>query len=114
MDTPTSKARIERVALPPWGNEINVNADGGFTPGPGGRLRTHSANKCGPGFCCLHNPSDHVLKDAPMTIRMDREVPLIERICEHGVGHADPDSVAYFQRDGKNASVGVHGCDGCC
>lgn len=30
-----------------------------------------------------------------------------------GVGHPDPDSVAYFERH-DITHMGVHGCDGCC
>lgn len=62
--------------------------------------------------CPFHGPSDHPLKDAPMCLRMDKS-GLVERICEHGVGHDDPDSVAYLQKHG-NMWAGVHGCDGCC
>jgi len=41
----------------------------------------------------------------------------MERICEHGVGHPDPDSVAYTRRTKGDDAAGaqsVHGCDGCC
>lgn len=41
----------------------------------------------------------------------------MERICPHGVGHPDPDHIAFVERvAGKDvASVeAVHGCDGCC
>ena len=33
---------------------------------------------------------------------------IMERICEHGVGHPDPDDKRVREGDG------VHGCDGCC
>ena len=36
-----------------------------------------------------------------------------ERICEHGVGHPDPDSLEFFRSIGVT-SMGIHGCDGCC
>ena len=42
-----------------------------------------------------------------------RESSLIERTCEHGVGHPDPDSLAYFERHGVT-HMGSHGCDSCC
>jgi hypothetical protein len=41
----------------------------------------------------------------------------MERICPHGVGHPDPDHLAFVEeRYGTDeASVeSVHGCDGCC
>jgi hypothetical protein len=43
----------------------------------------------------------------PQLWRSDRG--LMERLCEHGVGHPDPDEI--------NLGLGgraVHGCDGCC
>lgn len=76
-----------------------------------GIYEIHEKTDC-TGPCPFHNPSDHPLKDAEINIRMDKS-GLVERICEHGVGHDDPDSVAYFHSiDEKWA--GVHGCDGCC
>lgn len=67
--------------------------------------------------CVIHNPSDHPLKDAPTHWRVagpwDINPSHMERICEHGVGHPDPDSVAYRIRHGQDG-LEVHGCDGCC
>lgn len=74
------------------------------------RIRIHTKNSCSPGFCAWHNPSDHHMKDWPKIIRMDRQDQLTERICEHGVGHPDPDTLAYLNNDWS----GAHGCDGCC
>lgn len=74
-------------------------------------FRIHSKSAC-TGYCPFHNPSDHPLKDAEIHIRSDKDM-LVERICEHGIGHDDPDSVAYFHSKGK-MWAGVHGCDGCC
>lgn len=37
----------------------------------------------------------------------------VERFCDHGIGHSDPDSVAFFSKNGLHGT-GVHGCDGCC
>ena len=70
----------------------------------------HSLNQCAGEFCPLHNPSEHKMKDWPTNIR---DSNLVERMCEHGVGHPDPDSVAYFERRGIT-HMGIHGCDGCC
>lgn len=70
----------------------------------------HHPDDCAGEFCVLHNPSWHHMRDWPTLIRTSG---LVERICEHGVGHPDPDSVAYFERKGIEA-MDVHGCDGCC
>lgn len=46
-----------------------------------------------------------------------RESALVERTCPHGVGHPDPDSLAWMNKTGgrKNRGWwGIHGCDGCC
>jgi hypothetical protein len=61
----------------------------------------------------VHNPSDHHLRDWPMHLR---ETTLVERMCQHGVGHPDPDSAAYMDRlYGHRAGTwSTHGCDGCC
>lgn len=64
-----------------------------------------------PEHCFIHNPSNHHMRDWPMVIRSSS---LIERTCEHGVGHPDPDSARFLNwRDGS-LFWGVHGCDGCC
>lgn len=65
------------------------------------------------GHCPIHAPSDHHMVDWPVELRSGG---LMERICEHGVGHPDPDSYAYFESlNPKDAwAWGVHGCDGCC
>ncbi len=74
-------------------------------------IQVHSKKTCVKP-CPFHAPSNHPLNKALMTIRVDKNF-LVERICEHGVGHDDPDSTAWFHKNGK-AWVGVHGCDGCC
>lgn len=73
---------------------------------------THRKEDCVGDHCAIHNPSDHPLKDAPMTFRADK-MGLIERQCEHGVGHTDPDSLAFIA-GGEETYLGSHGCDGCC
>lgn len=84
-------------------------------PGPYPGLRTHSPDQCSGEFCSLHNPSAHPLSNAPLNWRSDRT--LMERICEHGIGHPDPDHLAHVRRTrGEAAASGesVHGCDFCC
>lgn len=46
----------------------------------------------------------------PIQWRNDKSTA--ERVCEHGLGHPDPDDVGYHRRQGRD--VTVHGCDGCC
>lgn len=74
-------------------------------------LRTHPPDACAGRACCVHNPSEHRMVDWPRFWRGDRQ--LMERLCEHGVGHPDPDDVAYARTQG-NTVQGIHGCDGCC
>ena len=74
-----------------------------YTTGTGQVLRVHSKKDCVGPHCPIHNPSDHHMKDWPTHWRDD--LGILERICEHGVGHPDPDDVH---------ADPVHGCDGCC
>lgn len=87
-------------------------------------LRTHGPAQCVGEYCCIHNPSDHPLRDAPMNWRGDRG--LMERLCQHGVGHPDPDDLTHKQRvfmqrydesyreRYEARAFAIHGCDGCC
>lgn len=88
----------------------------------GVKWKTHPVSSCAGSNCCFHNPSDHPLKNARLISRPDRAyvsesgvfMLLMERVCPHGIGHADPDSVAWLNSvEGPN-HWGVHGCDGCC
>lgn len=74
-----------------------------------GPLRVHSRYMCKGMWCAIHNPSDHPLKSRPLNWRGH----VMERICEHGVGHPDPDDLAWRESQGI-PSYPVHGCDGCC
>jgi hypothetical protein len=70
-------------------------------------LMVHNRSRCQGQHCCIHNPSDHHMRDWPQNWRGDRNI--MERICPHGIGHPDPDdpkSKIYYES--------VHGCDGCC
>lgn len=77
-------------------------------------VRTHDESACADdAACCIHKPSDHPLRDAPLNWRSDRG--LMERVCIHGVGHPDPDDIAHKERTISDAwAYAVHGCDGCC
>lgn len=76
-------------------------------------LKVHSKNSCTGPWCCIHRPSIHKMNDWPAFFRADKEW-LVERICQHGIGHPDPDSVLYHASYRGDFSMGVHGCDGCC
>lgn len=71
----------------------------------------HSSDQCAGRACVIHNPSDHSMRGFPTNWRGDRGI--MERICPHGVGHPDPDDLAYLESIGRKGE-GVHGCDGCC
>ena len=71
--------------------------------------------------CAVHSPSpSNRLATWDFVVRLDK-YGLMERFCEHGVGHTDPDSLAWCHRHfddrfgSKNVrALGLHGCDGCC
>lgn len=86
-----------------------------YKTGTGQNLRVHAAADCKGEHCVIHKPSSHVMRGFPTHWRGDRD--LMERICPHGIGHPDPDDIAF-----KRALMGdkyadceaIHGCDGCC
>lgn len=84
--------------------------------GPDGSIlnNVHPRTDCEGHACCLHAPSNHVMRDFPLQYRGD--TGLMERICTHGIGHPDPDDLAYRESrlPGSSWAWGVHGCDGCC
>lgn len=73
----------------------------------GQTINAHARNTCIGYWCCVHYSSNHHMRDWDQHWRGDRGI--MERICEHGVGHPDPD-------DPKSSDKyeSVHGCDGCC
>jgi hypothetical protein len=75
------------------------------------RVHPHVPN-CDKYGCTIHAPTKHPMDDLLAHLREDSG--LIERICPHGVGHPDPDSANYFERERGQTMIGVHGCDGCC
>ena len=85
-----------------------------WVDGFGNHIEVHERTQdCLDYGCCIHNPSDHIMVEWPMLYRFDRG--LMERVCPHGIGHPDPDAIAYGMRKfGESADTGVHGCDGCC
>lgn len=92
------------VAFPPYGAEAII------------KMMVHSKSVCDHP-CALHTPSDHHMKNWRLCLRMDRADRLIERKCEHGTGHPDPDSLGYIaSKMGFKTAItsGTHGCDFCC
>lgn len=91
-----------------------------YTTGTGQRMVVHNRTACKGEHCVIHNPSDHPMRVFPTHWRGDRY--LMERICPHGIGHPDPDDLAYKALVFSKTDVGkrmleaeaVHGCDGCC
>jgi hypothetical protein len=76
-------------------------------------ITTHDPSECAPDHhCVIHDPSDHPMRSWDMVLRASG---LVERICpKHGIGHPDPDSLAYFVREHGMDYLGIHGCCGCC
>ena len=80
----------------------------------------HPAGTCLGPNCAIHNPSDHPLNDAPF--EWWEEVRLLNRVCEHGFRHPDPDDLRFkmAMMDWMivEAATSVHlveeNCDGCC
>lgn len=81
----------------------------------GVEILTHPPEDCEGQACCVHSPSAHHMHAWIQEWRTDRG--LMERTCRHGIGHPDPDHIAFvLSRYGAvvSAMQGVHGCDGCC
>lgn len=74
-------------------------------------LVTHPPTRCEGSACVIHNPTEHHMRGWATLYRADRG--MTERTCPHGVGHPDPDDLAWHVSEGR-AWQGVHGCDGCC
>lgn len=83
----------------------------GFYVGKRVLVNIHDPEACEGQGCVIHHPSDHHMKDWPLLFRSDKG--LMERTCEHGTGHPDPDSLAWHISQGREY-MGVHGCDSCC
>lgn len=73
----------------------------------------HDSSLCTGRPCPIHNMTDHHMRSWPQNFRQDNG--LMERICEHGVGHPDFDSLPYFEELGIEC-MDVHGCcwEQCC
>lgn len=67
----------------------------------------HERGTCVGNACPIHNVSNHPLKGSKQRWRRDKG--MMERICDHGVGHPDPDDYK-----SRSSMWSTHGCDGCC
>lgn len=100
---------FERRVVPDSGQIVFTTPDGKYE-----LSGTHPVTEdCLEHGCVIHNPSDtrQNREGWPHNWRTDRGI--MERICEHGVGHPDHDSAAYLARMGLEYE-NVHGCDFCC
>jgi hypothetical protein len=92
-----SAAATKKAAPPGWADQAPP--------------RVHARSACHGRSCCIHNPSRHRLRFAPL---FWRGWPYgMERVCEHGIGHPDPDDAAYRHAAGLYIDE-AHTCDGCC
>ncbi len=101
-DQKTNSWYVENICEPTFGMSM----------GPGHLDQIHSPDLCAGRRCIIHNPSDHHMRDWPVTWRADKGIA--ERTCPHGIGHPDPDDMAYHIEYLEDWYQGVHGCDGCC
>lgn len=76
----------------------------------------HSPESCaGQRACPIHKRSVHPMRAMAQHWRGDRGI--MERICEHGVGHPDPDQYEFWVATKGILTADaemVHGCCGCC
>lgn len=89
-----------------------------FTDSSGREWRVHKKAICADSYCAIHNPSEHPLKDAKIVLRSgspfsSKPHGFVERFCPCGIGHSDPDSVAFYDSIGYTGTD-VHGCCGHC
>lgn len=79
-------------------------------------IMAHPPEECeGRNSCSLHNRTVHSMRAMTQVWRND--TGLVERICEHGIGHFDPDQMEYLiSVHGKKDAMlmALHSCDGCC
>ncbi len=104
-------AEIEGVIIPPDG--MHVARGRAYIDGTGQLVANiHKKMECAGRPCAIHRPSEHPMRLFPTHFRFDRY--LMERICPHGIGHPDPDDLAFQEREMPDRAPGIHGCDGCC
>lgn len=92
-------------------------ADGGVVVHSGYIPTVHSPADCESGphrkaGCWIHRPSAHKMTDWP--VEWDDFASVAERLCSHGIGHPDPDHLAYAMELAPRPGQAEHSCDGCC
>lgn len=102
-DLTPEKAELAAMYLDLRRGDVVTVANGTMT-------RVHQPDQCEGHPCWVHRPSSHHMNTWPIFWRSDRTTA--ERLCEHEVGHPDPDDAAYHQRLGRDVSA--HHCDDCC
>lgn len=88
-----------RVVLDRFDRKPDAYAEGSNRPLYG----VHDPAACAGQTCPIHRRTDHPLRGWPQSFRND--AGFMERTCEHGQGHPDPDDPF---------APKIHGCDGCC
>ncbi len=87
-----------------WIESINM-----FFDGQGQRMTgMHSPKQCEGRGCPIHNPSDHHLRHLPLVYRyadIAVEPIIAERVCEHNIGHPDPDFLAFIRERWRVTTV---------
>ena len=73
-------------------------------------VNVHNEEACAGRVCIIHSPTKHGMSEWPIIWRDDRAI--FERICEHGVGHPDPDQLPFWEETNQVYQA-VHSCDGC-
>lgn len=67
-------------------------------------IQTHELKHCIGQWCVIHRQQPGPWSSWPRYWRSDRRI--VERICEHGVGHPAAESYQWYEDL-------IHGCDGC-
>ena len=70
----------------------------------------HPEETCKGQVCVVHNPLNHHMREWPMVWREDRLPPIVERICECGVGHPDPSQGESCTLDSRFSVDHDHDC----
>lgn len=84
-----------------------------FYDSVGGKvIYIHNKKNCKGRGCPVHHPSDHEMKKWPMSWNL--QVLSMERVCEHGIRHPDPDDYKFRQDNQIDIPDHAKDCDGCC
>lgn len=91
--------------------DSGITVDGGLVKVGHSTLRNvHTPQACGP-VCWVHRPTDHPMRTWPANWRQNGK--LLERVCECGNLHPDPDDLEARRLRGDRHEF-EHHCCGCC